>query len=105
MFTITFVSVIVALMMGGIEAIGVLKDQLNLTGGFLGFYRQPKRQLWHFGFVIIGVFVLSWAGSVIRGSLGCGCAALAKLGAMRVRRKRGLILSFVRIICLIHSFD
>ena len=35
--TITFVSVIVALMVGGIEAIGLLKDQLNLTGGFWDF--------------------------------------------------------------------
>lgn len=35
--TITFVSVIVAVMVGGIEAIGLLKDQLNLTGGFWDF--------------------------------------------------------------------
>jgi nickel/cobalt transporter (NiCoT) family protein len=31
--TITFVSVVVALLIGGIEAIGLLKDQLNLSGG------------------------------------------------------------------------
>jgi high-affinity nickel permease len=63
--TITFVSVIVALMMGGIEAIGVLKDQLNLTGGFWDFIGSLNDNFGTLGFVIIGVFVLSWAGSVI----------------------------------------
>lgn len=32
--TITFVSVVVALIVGAIEALGLLKDELNLNGGF-----------------------------------------------------------------------
>src|SRR6266481_6245709 len=63
--TITFVSVIVALMVGGIEAIGLLKDQLNLTGGFWDFIGSLNDNFGTLGFVIIGVFVLSWVGSVI----------------------------------------
>ena len=63
--TITFVSVIVALMVGGIEAIGLLKDQLNLTGGFWDFIGSLNDNFGALGFVIIGVFVLSWVGSVI----------------------------------------
>src|SRR6201999_3788082 len=35
--TITFVSVIVALIVGGMEAVGLLKDQLNLSGGVWDF--------------------------------------------------------------------
>jgi nickel/cobalt transporter (NiCoT) family protein len=63
--TITFVSVIVALMVGGIEAIGLLKDQLNLTGGFWDFIASLNDNFGTLGFAIIGVFVMSWVGSVI----------------------------------------
>jgi len=63
--TITFVSVIVALMIGGIEAIGLLKDQLNLSGGFWDFIGSLNDNFGALGFVIIGVFALSWVGSVI----------------------------------------
>jgi high-affinity nickel-transport protein len=61
---ITFVSVIIALMVGGIEAIALLKDQLNLTGvwDFIGNLNDNFGTL---GFVIIWVFALSWLGSVI----------------------------------------
>jgi nickel/cobalt transporter (NiCoT) family protein len=52
--TIPFVSVIVALMVGGIEAIGLLKDQLSLTGGFWDFTGSPNDNFGTFGFVIIG---------------------------------------------------
>jgi high-affinity nickel-transport protein len=51
--TITFVSVIVALMVGGIEAIGLLKDQLNLTGGFWDFIGSLNDNFGTLGFVII----------------------------------------------------
>jgi nickel/cobalt transporter (NiCoT) family protein len=63
--TITFVSVIVALLVGGIEAIGLLKDQLSLTGGFWDFIGSLNDNFGTLGFVIIGVFALSWVGSVI----------------------------------------
>jgi nickel/cobalt transporter (NiCoT) family protein len=52
-------------MVGGIEAIGLLKDQLNLTGGFWDLIGSLNDNFGALGFVIIGVFVLSWVGSVI----------------------------------------
>jgi nickel/cobalt transporter (NiCoT) family protein len=57
--TITGLSVFVALFIGTIELLGLLGQELNLTGGFWGF-------LAHFdinkaGFIIVGVFVLTWA--------------------------------------------
>jgi high-affinity nickel-transport protein len=63
--TITFMSVIIALIVGGIEAIGLLKDQLNLTGGFWDFIGKLNDNFGTLGFVIIGVFAVSWMGSVI----------------------------------------
>jgi nickel/cobalt transporter (NiCoT) family protein len=63
--TITFVSVIVALLIGGIEVFGLLKDQLNLTGGFWDLIGSLNENFGTLGFVIVGVFALSWAVSVI----------------------------------------
>jgi high-affinity nickel-transport protein len=62
---ITFVSVLVALLIGGIEAIGLLRDRLNLSGGLWDFVGSLNDNFGTLGFVIIGVFVLSWIGSVI----------------------------------------
>jgi len=63
--TITFVSVVVALLIGGIEALGLLKDRLNLNGGGWDFVSSLNNNFGTVGFIIIGVFVLSWIGSAI----------------------------------------
>ena len=63
--TITFVSVVVALIVGGVEAIGLLKDQLNLSGGVWDFVGSLNDNFGALGFVIIGVFIFSWIGSMI----------------------------------------
>ena len=42
--TITFVSVVVAFLIGGIEALGLVADQLSLSGWFLGWDRRAKRE-------------------------------------------------------------
>jgi nickel/cobalt transporter (NiCoT) family protein len=64
-FTITFISVAVALLIGGIEAIGVLKDRFNFSGGLWNVIEVLNNNLGVFGFAIIGVFVLCWLGSLI----------------------------------------
>jgi nickel/cobalt transporter (NiCoT) family protein len=63
--TITFVSVVVALLIGGIETFGLIKDQLNLSGGLWDVVGSLSNNFQTLGFVIIGVFVLSWIGSMI----------------------------------------
>jgi high-affinity nickel-transport protein len=63
--TITFVSVVVAFFVGGIEALGLLKDKLNLSGGFWDLVGNLNDNFGGLGFIIIGVFVISWAGSMI----------------------------------------
>src|SRR5246500_5512712 len=63
--TITFVSVVVAFFIGGIEAIGLLKDQLKLTGGVWDLVGNFNDIFGTLGFVIIGIFVVFWIGSVV----------------------------------------
>jgi high-affinity nickel-transport protein len=63
--TITFVSVVVAFLIGGIEAIGLLKDQLKLTGGVWDLVGNLNDNFGTLGFVIIGIFVVCWIGSVV----------------------------------------
>jgi nickel/cobalt transporter (NiCoT) family protein len=63
--TITFVSVLVAFLIGGIEAVGLLKDQLKLTGGVWDLIGGLNDNFGTLGFVIIGIFVLCWIASVV----------------------------------------
>jgi nickel/cobalt transporter (NiCoT) family protein len=63
--TITFVSVVVAFFIGGIEAIGLLKDQLKLTGGVWDLVGNLNENFGTLGFVIIGIFAVCWIGSVV----------------------------------------
>ncbi|HEY0792530.1 MAG TPA: HoxN/HupN/NixA family nickel/cobalt transporter [Chthoniobacterales bacterium] len=63
--TITFASILVALLVGGLETIGLFKDRLNLTGGLWDVAGNLNRNFGSLGFIIIGVFVASWAGSFL----------------------------------------
>jgi nickel/cobalt transporter (NiCoT) family protein len=58
--TITAVSVVVAFLVGGIEALGLLADKLNLEGSFWDTIRSLNESFGTVGFVVIGVFVLCW---------------------------------------------
>jgi len=61
--TITSVSVLVAFGIGGIEALGLLGDQLKLTGAFWDAVAMLNSGLANFGYLVIGVFIASWAVS------------------------------------------
>ncbi len=58
--TITAISVLVALLIGGIEALGLIADKLGLAGGFWGEIGALNDGLANFGYLIIGIFVASW---------------------------------------------
>jgi nickel/cobalt transporter (NiCoT) family protein len=62
--TITFVSVVVALLVGSIEALGLLADQMHLTGRFWNALGSLNDNFGTIGFFIVGVFVLSWVLSL-----------------------------------------
>jgi high-affinity nickel-transport protein len=57
--TITGLSVFVAFFIGTIEILGLVGTELNLTGGFWSF--MGNFDLNKAGFVIVGIFVLTWA--------------------------------------------
>jgi high-affinity nickel-transport protein len=60
---ITFVSVLVAVVVGGIETLQIIGGQLNLTGGIWDFVNNLDFGL--VGAIIIGIFVLSWGLSTL----------------------------------------
>ncbi len=62
--SVTLVSVLVAVVIGAIEAAGVLASQLRLYGGLWSVVDSLGRQLGTLGFAIAGVFVAAWGISV-----------------------------------------
>ena len=63
--TITFVSVLVALLVGGIEALGLIGDQLGLKGAFWDGIGALNDNFGMIGYVIVGLFVVSWIVAVL----------------------------------------
>lgn len=63
--TITSASVIVALFIGGVEALGLIGEQLNLTGSFWQMIDSLNDHLGNLGFWVVGIFVLCWLASVM----------------------------------------
>lgn len=63
--TITSVSVVIALLVGGIEALGLIGDQLKLEGGFWAFVGDVNDNFGTIGYGIIGLFVLAWIVSAV----------------------------------------
>jgi high-affinity nickel-transport protein len=63
--TITLVSVVVALLIGGIEALDLLSDKLGLSGGLWDVISGLSRNFNDLGFVIIGIFLAAWVLSYL----------------------------------------
>jgi high-affinity nickel-transport protein len=61
--SVTSLSVAIALLVGTIELVGVLADQLNWRGPVFSFLASLSFQ--RIGYVIVAMFVVTWAGSVI----------------------------------------
>jgi nickel/cobalt transporter (NiCoT) family protein len=61
--TITGLSVVVALLIGGVELLGLLADQLGLSGGFWSWLGGIDLNA--IGFLIVGIFVLTWAVALL----------------------------------------
>jgi high-affinity nickel-transport protein len=63
--TITAISVLVALLIGGVEALGLIADKLKLAGGFWDAIGALNGGLANFGYLVVGVFLVSWAASYL----------------------------------------
>jgi high-affinity nickel-transport protein len=63
--TITAVSVLVALIVGGLEALGLIADKLSLQGGFWDVVGALNDNFGTLGYLIIAIFAASWIISAI----------------------------------------
>jgi high-affinity nickel-transport protein len=63
--TITFVSVVVAVIVGGVEALGILADRFGFQGGLWDAVSSLNGNFGTLGFLIIGIFAASWIVSVL----------------------------------------
>jgi high-affinity nickel-transport protein len=62
--TITFISVVVALAVGGIELLGLLNERLGRKGLFWDSVERLNDNADVLGFMILGVFVAVWLGAI-----------------------------------------
>jgi nickel/cobalt transporter (NiCoT) family protein len=62
--TITTISVLVALFVGGVEGLGLLAGKLHLSGGFWQAVGSLNDNFGMIGYAIIGVFLAGWLLSV-----------------------------------------
>jgi high-affinity nickel-transport protein len=63
--TITFVSVVVALLVGGIEALGLIGERFQLSGRFWDAVLALGADFGSIGYLIIGIFLVSWIASAV----------------------------------------
>ncbi|MEH2165029.1 MAG: HoxN/HupN/NixA family nickel/cobalt transporter [Nostoc sp.] len=63
--TITLVSVLVAVVIGGIEALNIIGEQLQLKSPFWDFISKLGENFGTIGYLIIAIFIFSWLLSTI----------------------------------------
>lgn len=63
--TITAVSVVVALLIGGIESLGLVAGKLGLEGAFWNMIENLNASIANFGYLVVGIFLASWAVSYL----------------------------------------
>jgi high-affinity nickel-transport protein len=63
--SITLVSIVVALLVGAIEALGVVAGQLNLKGAAWDRLADINSNFGALGFAIVGIFVAAWGTSTL----------------------------------------
>ncbi|WP_105651598.1 HoxN/HupN/NixA family nickel/cobalt transporter [Cronobacter dublinensis] len=63
--TITGTSVVVALVIGGLEALGLLMDKFGLAGGIWDLVAGVNDNLGNAWFIVVGLFIACWALSLL----------------------------------------
>jgi high-affinity nickel-transport protein len=62
--TITAVSVVVALLIGSVEALGLIAEKLQLHGTVWEMIAMLNEQFGALGYLIVGIFIASWLVSL-----------------------------------------
>ncbi|MBV9460843.1 MAG: HoxN/HupN/NixA family nickel/cobalt transporter, partial [Bradyrhizobium sp.] len=68
-FAVTLVSVLIALLVGSIEALSLIGDKLDLGGGSWRIFAAISNNLGALGYAVIALFVLIWISSWAIGRL------------------------------------
>ena len=63
--TITLISVVIAVLIGGVEALGLLQSRLELHGAGWSVVSRLAANMNTLGILVIGVFVVSWLASAV----------------------------------------
>jgi nickel/cobalt transporter (NiCoT) family protein len=63
--SITFVSAVVAIVIGGVEALGLVSDKLGFTGGVWDAVSAVNERFGMLGYGIVATFMACWIGSVL----------------------------------------
>jgi nickel/cobalt transporter (NiCoT) family protein len=63
--TITAISALVAMLIGGIEALGLIADKLELNGVFWDAIGRLNKELAGFGYFVVAIFIASWIASYL----------------------------------------
>ncbi len=63
--TVTAVSVVVAVIVGGLETLGLVQGEMNLSGWFWDAVASLNNNFGTLGFIIIGIFIASWMISIL----------------------------------------
>lgn len=63
--TITATSVVIALFIGGLEALGLMADKLNLHGGLWAVVERLNENMGSVGYAAVAIFVVFWGISAL----------------------------------------
>ncbi|SIT41804.1 High-affinity nickel transport protein (fragment) [Paraburkholderia ribeironis] len=63
--SITLVSAVVAVVVGGVEALGLLSDRLGLSGGVWDAVASLNERFGAIGYGIVAAFMACWIGSLL----------------------------------------
>jgi nickel/cobalt transporter (NiCoT) family protein len=63
--TITAASVVIAIFIGGVEALGLIGDKLDMRGTFWDAIGSLNDKFGDVGFAVVGIFILAWVVSTV----------------------------------------
>jgi nickel/cobalt transporter (NiCoT) family protein len=64
-FAVTLVSVVVALVIGGIEVLGLIADRFGSERAFWRIVREINANFATLGYAIVALFALGWIGAML----------------------------------------